>query len=239
MADWDSFSRDYDRIFLEYRQYLDSIEMMLDLIGPDGEVDIIDVGCGTGNLTARVLERFPGARVLGVDPSDGMKDIYTGRFCQERRVNFVTGNALKLPVDDELFDVVLSSLALHHVLPDDRWRCARQLARVLKPGGTLVYADLFTDVEGSLEDPAWCRDVIEKHYAAALHCLEHDAYEMMMIMMGTLPRTLKQDGEYLTTEETWKAEFEAAGFTGLEVVSVPPHEVGFRIMKGVRPLSSR
>lgn len=234
MAHWDTFASDYDRIFLEYGQYKASMDMMVDLLEGTAAHNVVDVGCGTGNLTARVLERLPGARVLGVDPSEGMKAVYTDRFQGEPGINFVTGNALRLPVDDGLFDAALSNLALHHILPDDRWRCARQLYRVLKPGGMLLYSDLFTDVEGSPEDPAWIRDVVEKHHASALHCLEDGAYEMMLIMMRTLPVTLRQEGEFITSEQVWMKELETTGFKDLRVVAVPPEDVGFRIVTGVR-----
>jgi len=234
MDHWDTFAGDYDRVFLEYPQYVRSIEMMLDLIEESKTGDVIDIGCGTGNVTAKVLESVPDARVLGVDPSDGMKEMFNRRFKGQPRVNIVTGNALRIPVDDGLFDVAVSNLALHHVPPADRERCAFQLARVLKPGGVLVYADLFTDVDGEPENPAWCRDIIEKHAAAAYHCLDNGAYEMMMIMMGTLDRTLRQDGEYLTSEKIWMAELEKAGFSDFRVVPVPPEDVGFRILRGVK-----
>lgn len=233
MDHWDTFATEYDRIFLEYPQYVRSVEMMLDLAG-DGEArEVIDIGCGTGNVTAKVLEKMSNARVLGVDPSEGMKAVYTGRFKGEPQVNFVTGSALRIPVDDGLFDVALSNLALHHVPPADRGRCASRLAKVLKTGGVLVYADLFTDMDGTHGDPAWSRDIIEKHVAAAYHCLDNGAYEMMMIMMGTLGKTLRQDGEYLTCEKIWMAELEKAGFSDFQVVPVPPEDVGFRILRGV------
>jgi ubiquinone/menaquinone biosynthesis C-methylase UbiE len=234
MDHWDTFADDYDRVFLEYPQYVRSIEMMLDLVSEVQAGNVIDIGCGTGNVSEKVLQVIPRARVLGVDPSEGMKDTYNRRFEGESRVNFVSGSALRMPVDDGLFDLALSNLALHHVPPDERGRCASRLAKVLRPGGVLVYADLFTDSDGPPRDPAWCRDVIEKHAAAAYHCLDNGAYDMMLIMMGTLGRTLRQDGEYLTSEHTWIVELEKAGFGNFLVVPVPPEDVGFRILRAVK-----
>lgn len=234
MVDWDGFANKYDRVFLENPQYRDTIGRMIDLAPESASGFFIDVGCGTGNLTEKVLERFGGAHVLGVDPSEGMRKIYEGRFEGRAGVNFAIGNALRLPADYDLFDVALSNLALHHVPPEDRDRCARELARVLKPGGTLVYGDMFCDVEGPPDDPARCRDIIEKMTAAALYFLEEGAYEMMMITLGSLPADLRGDGEYPTTVEVWLGALERAGFGDLEVVRVPPEEIGIRILRGVK-----
>lgn len=234
MVDWDGFAKKYDGIFLENPQYKDTIERMIDLAPESAAGFFIDIGCGTGNLTEKVLERFTEAHVLGVDPSEGMRKIYEGRFDGRAGVNFAIGNALRLPADYDLFDVALSNLALHHVPPEDRDRCARELARVLKPGGALIYGDMFCDVEGPPDDPARCRDIIEKMTAAALYFLDQGAYEMMMITLGSLPADLRGEGEYPTTVDVWLGALERAGFGDLEVTRVPPEEIGIRILRGVK-----
>jgi SAM-dependent methyltransferase len=160
-----------------------------------------------------------------------MREVYAGRFRQHPMVSVVEGSALAIPSGDGEFDLALSNLVLHHVPPGDRDRCAAELARVLKPGGTLIYGDMFCDVDGPPEDPARCRDIIDKMVAAALYCLDQGAYEMMMIMLKTLPMDLREEGEHLTTESVWLGSLERAGFGGFEIVRVPPEEAGVRIIR--------
>ena len=234
MADWDSFAMDYDSVFLENPQYPVLLDTMLDMAeGPDDGL-FIDVGCGTGNLTERLLERFPGARVLGVDPSEGMREVFSERFRDRRGISVLAGSATRLPVDDGLFDCAFSSIALHHVPPEERGRCASQLARVLMPGGTLVYGDLFCDVDGPPGDPGRCRDIIEKMTAAALYFLDHGAYELTLMTLAGIPDDLKGEGEYPTTVETWMEALASAGFSEFEAVSVPPVEIGLKVLRGVK-----
>jgi ubiquinone/menaquinone biosynthesis C-methylase UbiE len=129
---------------------------------------------------------------------------------------------LHIPFPDASFDYVLSSLALHHVPPDLKEVCAREIARVLKTGGRLVHGDVFCGIPGSPDSPAWCKDVIEKIVAKAINSLDHGAYRMMMGELWALPRILKGDGEYLITPGEWQNTLAAAGFADFKVIDFPP-----------------
>jgi len=115
---------------------------------------VLDVGCGTGTLAIIVQQRVgaPG-RVVGVDP--GTRQIARARAKAARRglpIDFQIGVIEQLAFPDQTFDVVLSSLMMHH-LPDDLKRQGlAEIARVLKPGGRLVIAD-FKRPEGRRDQP--------------------------------------------------------------------------------------
>lgn len=234
MADWDTFAVDYDGIFMESAIYRETIERMVGLVEDGNSKSFLDLGCGTGNVTTAVLERFPEARVLAVDPSEGMRESSARKFEGIEGVTVAEGGALSVPAPDGEFDYCVSNIALHHVPPEQRDRCAAELARVLRPGGALIYADFFCDVDGAPDDPEWCRDIIESHVAYAFDCIEHGAFEMTILMFRSLPATLRQDGEYLTTEDVWIAELERAGFGSFDVIRVPPASADTRILVGVR-----
>jgi ubiquinone/menaquinone biosynthesis C-methylase UbiE len=104
---------------------------------------VLDVGCGTGTLAMEVVRRVGATgRVAGVDP--GTEQIARARSKAARRnlpVDFQIGVIEQLPFPDQTFDVVLSTLMMHH-LPDPLKRQGlAEIARVLKPGGRLVIAD--------------------------------------------------------------------------------------------------
>src|SRR6266487_2213536 len=104
---------------------------------------VLDVGCGTGTLAIEVARRVGRAgRVAGVDP--GIQQIARARSKAARRnlpIDFQIGVIEHLPFSDQTFDVVLSTLMMHH-LPDSLKRQGlAEIARVLKPGGRLVIAD--------------------------------------------------------------------------------------------------
>ncbi|MBI4496383.1 MAG: methyltransferase domain-containing protein [Chloroflexi bacterium] len=104
---------------------------------------VLDVGCGTGTLAMEVQSRVGATgRVFGVDP--GPQQIARARSKAARRnlpIDFQIGVIEQLAFPDQTFDVVLSTLMMHH-LPDDLKRQGlSEVARVLKPGGRLIIAD--------------------------------------------------------------------------------------------------
>lgn len=104
---------------------------------------VLDVGCGTGTLAMEVQRRVGRAgRVAGVDP--GQEQIASARAKAARRhmpIEFQIGGIEQLPFPDQTFDVVLSTLMMHHVPARLKRQGLAEIARVLKPGGRLVIAD--------------------------------------------------------------------------------------------------
>ncbi len=104
---------------------------------------VMDVGCGTGTLAMEVQRRVGRAgRVAGVDP--GQEQIASARAKAARRhmpIEFQIGGIEQLPFPDQTFDVVLSTLMMHHVPESLKRQGLAEIARVLKLGGRLVIAD--------------------------------------------------------------------------------------------------
>jgi ubiquinone/menaquinone biosynthesis C-methylase UbiE len=104
---------------------------------------VLDVGCGTGTLAIEVARRVGRAgRVAGVDP--GTQQIARARRSAARRnmpIEFQIGVIEQLPFPDQTFDVVLSTLMMHHLPVSLKRQGLAEIARVLKPGGRLVIAD--------------------------------------------------------------------------------------------------
>lgn len=103
----------------------------------------LDVGCGTGALTATVLAVADPAEVVGVDSSEGFLATARARIA-DQRASFHPADARELPLPDRRFDAVVSGLTLNFV-PDPS-RAAAELARVTTPGGVAAayvwdYAD--------------------------------------------------------------------------------------------------
>jgi SAM-dependent methyltransferase len=92
----------------------------------------LDVGCGTGALTATVLAAADPSEIIGVDPSEQFLATAAGRIT-DARAGFRAGDARWLPLPDHHVDVVVSGLALNFV-PEPA-RAAAELARVTRPGG--------------------------------------------------------------------------------------------------------
>jgi SAM-dependent methyltransferase len=94
----------------------------------------LDVGCGTGALTATVLRSAAPSSVLGVDPSPSYV-AFAASHVDDPRATFRAGDAMALPVEPASFDVVVSGLVLNFV-PDPAAAVA-EIRRAARPGGTV------------------------------------------------------------------------------------------------------
>lgn len=105
---------------------------------------VLDVGCGTGVLTRLAAEDVGSeGEVIGIDPSAEM--IQVAKRCAAKthsKVHFQLGVAESLPFEDERFDIVLSSMMLHHLPPELKVTSLREIFRVLKPDGRLMVIDV-------------------------------------------------------------------------------------------------
>jgi len=101
---------------------------------------VLEIGCGTGNLTTLVKRRQPGAEVVGLDPDPRALAMAT-RKAAGLGVRFDQGYSQALPYPDDSFDRVLSSLMFHHLDPEEQRGTLAEVRRVLRPGGALYLVD--------------------------------------------------------------------------------------------------
>jgi len=119
---------------------------------------ILELGCGTGILTAMVRELYPDAEITGIDISAEMLDMASSKPALHGVVFLVQD--LRDAWPEGSFDAILTSFCLHHVPVKDRVMVARRAARVLSPGGRFICADVFRsehDWEENMQREIWCR----------------------------------------------------------------------------------
>ena len=116
----------------------------------------VDLGIGTGYFTERFLSHFPNSSVLGIDGAQAMIELAKGRLRSLlSRVEFVIGDFRKLhelAPGAATVDVIFSAYALHHLSRSDKEAVARQVVKLLAPGGWFVNADLIIADSPNLEN---------------------------------------------------------------------------------------
>ena len=111
----------------------------------------LDLGSGTGRMTPALADAF-GGPVHGVEPSDKMR----AQATPHPAVTYAAGSAEHIPLPDDSCDAALVFFVWHHVV--DRAAAARELRRVVKPGGTLFVQANLAD---RMPDTWWFRVVPE------------------------------------------------------------------------------
>jgi ubiquinone/menaquinone biosynthesis C-methylase UbiE len=134
---FEDWSRRYERSWMQRFLFSRIHRAVLDLAAPlPTPATVLDVGCGTGRLLRGAAARWPGARLIGVDPAEGM--VHVARQLTPS-ATFHRALAQSLPLPDASVDLVFSTISFHH------WRDhaggVREIARVLRPGGHFVLAD--------------------------------------------------------------------------------------------------
>ncbi len=117
-----------------------------------GDERVLDLGCGRGAVLLMVAKLVPRGRAVGIDlwktsDQSGNALAVTKRNAELEgvadRIDLQTGDMRALPFDDEAFDVVLSSLAIHNIPdPAGRAKAIDDAVRVLRPGGRILIVDI-------------------------------------------------------------------------------------------------
>jgi len=100
----------------------------------------LDLCCGTGDIAREVLRQYPLCIVTGLDFSEEMLKIAESKNSKNSGIQFLLGDAMKIPFPDENFDAVTIGFGLRNV--QNLNRCLQEILRVLKPGGVMVCLDV-------------------------------------------------------------------------------------------------
>jgi len=200
---------------------------------PLGAGSILDLGCGTGEIAARLAEMFPGASLVGVDLEEPHLERARAKCAPfGERVRFQTGDALALPFADDRFDLVVCRHVLQAV--PDAARVLAEIKRVLRPGGRV---HLIAEDYGML----WCHPTvldaddfwqkIPPMYAAAVGCDLHVGRKMFTFLRELSMRDIAVDYMVVDTlrvpRETFARIWEAwrDGYTdSIAALGVIPRE---------------
>ncbi|MFJ4898975.1 class I SAM-dependent methyltransferase [Streptomyces sp. NPDC088727] len=151
-ADWRSWQESWDRQQEWYmpdreERFRVMLDMVEALVGPEPRV--LDLACGTGSITDRLLRRFPKATSTGVDLDPALLAIARGTFDGDERVTFVTADLKDPRWPDALphgsYDAVLTATALHWLHSEPLAVLYGQLGGLVRDGGVFMNADHMTD----------------------------------------------------------------------------------------------
>src|SRR5690349_83774 len=134
---------------------------------------VLDVGCGAGNYTLKLLEHLPNLDATLIDLSRPMLDRATERVGRATTgaVTAVQGDIREVELGEGRFDVILAAAVLHHLRTDAEWRAVfTAFHRALRPGGSVWVFDL---VESSI--PA-VQGLLRRRYGEYLTGLKGEAY---------------------------------------------------------------
>jgi tRNA (cmo5U34)-methyltransferase len=121
---------------------------------------ILDVGCGAGNYTLKMLQSLPNLGVTLVDLSKPMLDRASERIAAVSGCSILTlqGDIRDLEFPTTQFDIILAAAVLHHLREDNEWQTVfSKFHNILKPGGSLWIVDLVEQSTAAAQALMWSR----------------------------------------------------------------------------------
>lgn len=103
--------------------------------------DILDLGAGTGLLSAFLMEKYPEATFTLVDMSEKMLEIAKNRFRGNSKVKYIEADYSKYDFEEK-YDMVVSALSIHHLEDEDKKELYKRSYSILKESGIFINADL-------------------------------------------------------------------------------------------------
>jgi tRNA (cmo5U34)-methyltransferase len=134
---------------------------------------LLDVGCGAGNYSLKILERLPNLDVTLIDLSRPMLDRAVERVSRvtSGRVTALQGDVRELQLGESQFDIICAAAVLHHLRETDEWRRAfSQFHTSLRADGSFWISDLIEHSDARVQSLMWRR------YGIYLSQLKDEAY---------------------------------------------------------------
>jgi tRNA (cmo5U34)-methyltransferase len=125
-----------------------------------GARTLLDVGCGAGNYSLKILERLPGLDVTLIDLSQPMLDRAKERLsaASHGAVRTLQADIREIEIGEGQFDVIVAAAVLHHLRTDSEWRAVfAKLLRALKTGGSLWIYDFVAHTLPEIQRGMWER----------------------------------------------------------------------------------
>ncbi|WP_432406346.1 methyltransferase domain-containing protein [Wukongibacter sp. M2B1] len=144
---FDSWANTYDnsvkrnigstKIYKKYEEVLENVYRLGTKNTPIN-AKILDIGVGTGNLSKKFLENGYN-NIIGLDQSREMLNVAKSKF---PNLKLRLGEFLKIPFENNVFDLIVSTYAFHHLNEEEKSVAIREMLRVLKENGKIVIGDL-------------------------------------------------------------------------------------------------
>lgn len=138
---------------------LDIITDTAKKIVPDAK-NLLDIGCGAGNYTIKMLHKIPYLNCTLVDLSKPMLDKATERLSKEKvqSITAIQNDIREADLEENHYDIILAGMVLHHLRDDQDWENTfKKLYRLLKSGGSLMISDMVTQENNKIQEHIWSK----------------------------------------------------------------------------------
>ena len=189
-------------------RYDELLNTMFLYLEPDFKpLRILDLGCGTGNLTQRILEQFPDAQIDALDLSEDILEESRKRFANKSNMNYLQADFKSMNLPHGNYDLVMSSIAIHHVEDPFKLKLYKEVYQSLKKGGIFIFADQ-------------TRGITDEIYLKNIECWKYEAFKLGSTEENWNMWMAHQDAHDFHSPVAWHLEnMKIAGFNKVDLLS--------------------
>ncbi|MBM3402358.1 MAG: class I SAM-dependent methyltransferase [Bacteroidetes bacterium] len=168
---------------------------------------IIDLGCGTGNLTQEILNHFPNAEIHVLDLSEDILNECKKRFPQAQNITYIKADFKNMNLEPNYYDLALSSIAIHHLTDPHKIRFYRDVFQALLINGVFIFADQ-------------TRGISDDIYKKNISCWKEEAFKLGSTAENWNMWMEHQDAHDYHSPVGWHLrQLENAGFHEVDLLS--------------------
>ena len=216
--DW---ANEYDDTLGKIKRHHQLLNLVVKLSKVKKDQKVLDVGCGTGLLSLKFLEKAD-CYITGIDSSPEMLSIFIEKIKKlalSQRVVFKLEDAKSIEFEQDSFDIVASTMTLHHL--KNKYHTIKKIHNILKPEGKFVLGDVNIDTTGKTTDPKRLSRLLEWLKEEFIFALTDGGTEAFSRMYDNGKKHILNDGEYCIDFNQWKDLCNKAKFSKVAVKSLP------------------
>ena len=216
--DW---ANEYDNTLGKIKRHHQLLNLVVKLSNVKKDQKVLDVGCGTGLLSLKFLEKAD-CYITGVDSSPEMLSIFgekIKKLALSRRVVYKLEDAKSIDFKENSFDIIASTMTLHHL--KNKYPTIKKMRKILKPEGRFILGDVNIDTTGKITDPKRLLKLLEWLKEEFVFALTDGGTEAFSRMYDNGKKHILNDGEYCIGFNQWKELCDKAKFSKVTIKSLP------------------
>ncbi len=215
------WSNEYDNTLGKVKRHHELLDLVVTLSGVKDNDTVLDIGCGTGLLSLKFLQRAQ-CNVFGVDNSENMLSLFEKKIEKlsiGKRITTRLEDASSLTFRRNTFDIVASTVTLHHL--KNKYPSIKRIHDIVKPGGRFVIGDINVDTTGKLTDVRRLKKLLAFLSDELAFALKDGGVDAFRRMYDNGKKHILNDGEYCISFSLWAALCKRAGFKKVTVYPLP------------------
>jgi ubiquinone/menaquinone biosynthesis C-methylase UbiE len=212
--DW---ANEYDNTLGKVKRHHKLLDLVVTVSGIKRDDRILDIGCGTGLLSLKFLDKTD-CTIVAIDSSAQMLEIFQEKIekCNlAGKIHCIQKSAEDMDFEPGRFDIIAATVALHHVKSKEP--VIKNIFNYLKDGGRFVIGEIDLDTTGRLDDPRRLSRILDYLTKELPLVMKDGGIPAFERMYDNGKKHILNDGEYCIGFKQWAALCKDTGFRTVEV----------------------